>query len=162
MNKKFHLIVTITLLIVAVISCIIGDYWSAFCNVLWAFVAFLIGKSEGVYSDTIPEEEPASVAQSTVVFYGLTGSVGNTEEESVSEDLEEAIDKSLICHDNRGDDFRSDKQIETAYRYGFESGANWRFERVKEALLSEVLPCFMNGGEADEIVAKLEEVLNKK
>ena len=41
-------------------------------------------------------------------------------------------------------------------------GAKWQFERVNEALLSEVLPCFMHGGEADEVVAKLEEVLNQK
>jgi len=32
-------------------------------------------------------------------------------------------------------------------------------EQIKELLLSEVLPYFMNGGEADEVVAKLEEVL---
>ena len=57
MNKKFHLIVTITFLIVAVISCIIGDYWSAFCNVLWAFVAFLIGKIADSDNDVIPKEE---------------------------------------------------------------------------------------------------------
>jgi hypothetical protein len=41
-------------------------------------------------------------------------------------------------------------------------GAKWQFERVNEALLSEVLPCFMHGGEADEVVAKLDEVLNQK
>lgn len=35
-------------------------------------------------------------------------------------------------------------------------------EEIKEALLSEVLPCFMHGGEADEVVAKLDEVLNQK
>lgn len=32
-------------------------------------------------------------------------------------------------------------------------------EAVKEVLLSEVLPCFMNGGEADEVVAKLDEIM---
>lgn len=35
-------------------------------------------------------------------------------------------------------------------------------EEINEALLSEVLPCFMHGGEADEVVAKLEEVLSEK
>ena len=35
-------------------------------------------------------------------------------------------------------------------------------EEIKEALLSEVLPCFMHGGEADEVVAKLDEVLEEK
>ena len=38
--------------------------------------------------------------------------------------------------------------------------AKWQKEQINEALLSEVLPCFMHGGEADEIVAKLDEVLN--
>ena len=32
-------------------------------------------------------------------------------------------------------------------------------EAVKEALLSEVLPFFMHGGEADEVVAKLDEIM---
>ena len=40
--------------------------------------------------------------------------------------------------------------------------AKWQKEQINEVLLSEVLPCFMHGGEADEVVAKLEEVLNKK
>ena len=35
-------------------------------------------------------------------------------------------------------------------------------ENIKEALLSEVLPYFMHGGEADEVVAKLDEVLSKR
>ena len=35
-------------------------------------------------------------------------------------------------------------------------------EDIKEALLSEVLPYFMHGGEADEVVAKLDEVLSKR
>jgi len=38
--------------------------------------------------------------------------------------------------------------------------AKWQREQINEALLSEVLPCFMHGGEADEVVAKLDEVLN--
>lgn len=44
----------------------------------------------------------------------------------------------------------------------FKAGAEWQKEQINEALLSEVLPCFMNGGEADEVVAKLDEVLNQK
>ncbi len=35
-------------------------------------------------------------------------------------------------------------------------------EAVKEALLSEVLPCFMHDGEADEVVAKLDEIMMTK
>ncbi len=46
--------------------------------------------------------------------------------EPESEDLEEAIEQSFIYHENRGDDSRSDEQIETTYRYGFESGAEWK------------------------------------
>lgn len=38
--------------------------------------------------------------------------------------------------------------------------ANWQLERTVKSLLSEVLPCFMHGGESDEVVAKLDEVLN--
>lgn len=52
--------------------------------------------------------------------------VKEVQEEPVSEDLEEAIEKSFVYHDSRGDDFRSDKQIEIAYRQGFETGANWK------------------------------------
>lgn len=59
--------------------------------------------------------------------------------EPVSEELEEAIGQSFIYHENRGDDFRSDKQIETAYRYGFETGANWQKEQMmKDAVEAKV------------------------
>ena len=34
-------------------------------------------------------------------------------------------------------------------------------EKVKELLLSEVLPCFMHGGEADEVVAMLDDKIMK-
>jgi hypothetical protein len=40
--------------------------------------------------------------------------------------------------------------------------SKWQKEQINEVLLSEVLPCFMHGGDADEVVAKLDEVLNKK
>jgi len=50
----------------------------------------------------------------------------------------------------------------TTHAESFKAGAKWQFERINEALLSEVLPCFMHGGEADEVVAKLDEVLNQK
>ena len=51
-------------------------------------------------------------------------------EEPVSEGLGEAIEQSFIYHENRGDDFRCDEQIETSYRYGFETGANWQKEQL--------------------------------
>ena len=52
--------------------------------------------------------------------------VKEVEEESVSMDLEETIEQSFIYHEKHGDDFRSDKQIETAYRYGFEDGVKYK------------------------------------
>lgn len=69
-------------------------------------------------------------------------------EEPVSEDLEEAIGQSFIYHENRGDDFRSDKQIETAYRYGFETGANWQAEQFEKNRLAA---CDAQAGEEAEI-----------
>ena len=64
--------------------------------------------------------------------YGKLVEVKEVQEEPVSEDLEEAIEKSFIYHESRGDDFRSDKQIETAYRYGFETGAKWKEEQFEK------------------------------
>lgn len=75
------------------------------------------------------------------------------QEEPVSEDLEKAAVEAF-------------KQIVDSDKNNFleifKTGANWKKEQINEALLSEVLPCFMHGGEADEVVAKLDEVLNKK
>jgi len=56
--------------------------------------------------------------------------LNSLKEESVSEELEEAIEQSFIYHENRGDDFRSDEQIGTTYRNGFESGAKWKKEQM--------------------------------
>ena len=67
--------------------------------------------------------------------------------EPVSEDLEEAIEQSFIYHENRGDDFRSDEQIETTYRYGFETGAKWQQER-DEADRAAVYKCGWNDRKA--------------
>lgn len=52
--------------------------------------------------------------------------------------------------------------IELAEDHAYFAGRTKTMDETKEALLSEVLPCFMHGGEADEVVAKLEEVLNQK
>ena len=52
--------------------------------------------------------------------------------------------------------------IEAEGDNGYGKGCEYTRERIKEALLSEVLPCFMHGGDADEVVAKLDEVLNQK
>ena len=45
---------------------------------------------------------------------------------------------------------------------GYGKGVRYAVETVEEALLSEVLPLFMHGGEAGEVIAKLEESLLKK
>ena len=70
------------------------------------------------------------------------------EEEPVSEELEETAHQYYEPNDKFMD--------------GFKKGAKWKKEQIEEVLLSEVLPCFMHGGEADEVVAKLDEVLNQK
>lgn len=59
--------------------------------------------------------------------------IDSMQEESVSENLEEAIDQSFIYHKNHGDDFRSDKQIETAYRCGFRDGYSMAEEKCLKA-----------------------------
>jgi hypothetical protein len=56
--------------------------------------------------------------------------IDSMQEEPISEDLEKAIGQSFIYHENHGDDFRSDKQIETAYRCGFRDGAKWQKEHL--------------------------------
>jgi len=60
--------------------------------------------------------------------------VKEVKEDPVSDNLEEAIAQSLIYHENNGDDFRSDKQIETAYRYGFETCAKWKEMKLQSTI----------------------------
>ena len=84
-------------------------------------------------------------------------------EEPVSEDLEEAAKERVdaedyCCVDEDGMPLYDSDYLE----YMFKEGAMWQKEQIEEVLLSEVLPCFMHGGEADEVVAKLDEVLNQK
>ena len=75
--------------------------------------------------------------------------------EPVSEDLKEAS-RNYADNEEYGDD------VYFAIKAAFEAGAKWQFEEINKVLLSKVLPCFMHGGEADEVVAKLDEVLNQK
>ena len=82
--------------------------------------------------------------------------IDSLQEEPVSDDLE----KAAKDYSNNLDNIYGSIGEQT--RNAFKDGAKWQFERVNEALLSEVLPCFMHGGEADEVVAKLDEVLNQK
>ena len=69
----------------------------------------------------------------------------NLQEEPVSEELEEAIGQSFIYHENRGDDFRSDKQIETAYRSGFEFGAKWKEQQMMNNSISKSVCLSLTG-----------------
>lgn len=62
--------------------------------------------------------------------------IDSLQEEPVSDDLEKAIEQSFIYHDNHGDDFRSDEQIETAYRCGFETGAKWQEDQLEKNRLA--------------------------
>jgi BMFP domain-containing protein YqiC len=89
--------------------------------------------------------------------------IDSLQEEPVSNDLEEVATK-----------YAQDKYLPVQTWQAFKAGAQWQknyicfagrtktIEEIKEALLSEVLPCFMHGGEADEVIAKLDEVLNQK
>ena len=88
--------------------------------------------------------------------------INSLPEESVGEDLEEACEQLAENARKHKAETSSPFFNQTDYRQGVMDGAKWQFERVKEALLSEVLPYFMHGGEADEVVAKLDEVLSQK
>ena len=102
-------------------------------------------------------------------FENMITFIDSLEEEPVSNDLEEAARKIATRHSHITGDTYYDNDA-----WFFKKGAQWQkdhtcfagrtktIEEIKEALLSEVLPCFMHGGEADEVVAKLDEVLNKK
>ena len=81
--------------------------------------------------------------------------IKSLQEEPVSEDLEDAS-RNYADDEEYGDD------IYFAIKAAFKAGAKWQKEQIEEALLSEVLPIFMHGGEADEVVAKLDEVLSQK
>ena len=112
-------------------------------------------------------------------FDAILDFIDSLQEEPVSEDLEEAaIRASMLKHDIpkehlheylyndygmrkfvEGVKWQEEKDNEEkvlTYKHGFDNCK----KHIKEVLLSEVLPCFMHGGEADEVVAKLDEVLN--
>ena len=80
--------------------------------------------------------------------------MGKQHQEPVSKDVEEAS-RNYADNEEYGED------VYFAIKAAFKAGAKWQKEQIKELLLSEVLPYFMNGGEADEVVAKLEEVLSQ-
>ena len=98
------------------------------------------------------------------------------QEEPVSEDLGEYINElskqfpevsfaklsRISVRVAKWQEKQDQETIELAEDHAYFAGRTKTIDEIKEALLSEVLPCFMHGGEADEVVAKLEEVLNKK
>ena len=57
---------------------------------------------------------------------------------------------------------KDDEEKVLIYKHGFDDCEEYIKEHIKEVLLSEVLPCFMRGGEVYEVVDKLDEVLNQK
>ena len=104
-----------------------------------------------------------------------------TVDDPVSEDLEEA------ANNHAAERYRTtrDRELAEKCKWSFKAGAEWQEEKddeekvliykhgfddceeyikehIKEVLLSEVLPCFMRGGEVYEVVDKLDEVLNQK
>lgn len=91
------------------------------------------------------------------VLKSILAAISNYSEEPVSEDLEKELSRLLKDCEIDSEYIHQDFLHIVANHF-----ANWQKEQINEVLLSEVLPCFMHGGEADEVVAKLEEVLNKK
>ena len=87
------------------------------------------------------------------ILCNLDAYIDSMQEEPVSDDLGDYINELS----KQFPDVSFAKLSRIAVRV-----AKWHKEQIDEALLSEVLPCFMHGGEADEVVAKLEEVLNQK
>jgi|GEM_PF-4047775 len=95
------------------------DYADRICTTLEMFIDSL-------------QEEPVSDTQSSVIFYGLTGSVGNTKDEPVSDDLEYASEK-YACR------FTSSKYGHDKIKATFKAGANWQKEQMmKDAIGREV------------------------
>ena len=99
-------------------------------------LAFLEGMSKGC----CPKETKEIIINIIIPW------INDLPKKSVSENYEEAIEQSFIYHENRGDDFRCDEQIETSYRYGFETGANWQKEQImaKAVDVSITIP-YQNG-----------------
>ncbi len=76
---------------------------------------------------------------------------------SVSDDLEEAVN-AYIGYAPEVDESSS----VYGKRQAFKAGANWQKDRIDEILFRTVLPRFMHGGEAEEVVAMLDEEINHK
>ena len=106
----------------------------------------------------------------------LAMAIATLQEEPVSKDLGDYINKlskqfpevsfaklsRISVRVAKWQEKQDQETIELAEDHAYFAGRTKTIDEIKEALLSEVLPCFMHGGEADEVVAKLDEVLNKK
>ena len=124
------------------------------------------GFGELVYS---PISKGVNSAFGIGFIEGIVEYRNSLQEEPVSEELEEASKEWLKPQlDKSYANYGEAKMMELTHFDGYamldaiEFGAERKEEQIKEALLSEVLPFFMHGGEADEVVAKLDEVLNQK
>lgn len=105
--------------------------------------------SEGYYTDAKIVRNRLKIMNDEKV------SMATMDDEPVSEELENAaFDYAEACKYEGGEKLLCVEH--------FKGGANWKEEQIEEVLLSEVLPCFMHDGEADEVMAKLDEVLSKK
>jgi len=112
-------------------------------------ICFLM--SDEVIENNIPESLKLGLKEQGYKYED--GKICPLQEEPVSEDLGEYINELS----KQFPEVSFAKLSRIAVRV-----AKWQKEQINEALLSEVLPCFMHGGEADEVVAKLDEVLNQK
>lgn len=90
-------------------------------------------------------------------FAHLLSFIDSLQEEHVSKDFEAKV-KNLWKEINTGHNYSIVDSYNQFYGLCMDI-AEWQREQIKEVLLSEVLPYFMHGGEADEVVAKLDEVL---
>jgi len=109
------------------------------------------------------------VLENNILFF-----IDSMQEEPVSEELENvaikyAQDKYMPVQTSQafkaGSKWQKEQDketIELAEDHAYFAGRTKTIDEINKALLSEVLPCFMHGGEADEVVAKLDEVLNQK
>ena len=107
--------------------------------------------SDEVIENNIPESLKLGLKEQGYKYED--GKICPLQEEPVSEDLGEYINELS----KQFPEVSFAKLSRIAVRV-----AKWQKEQINEALLSEVLPCFMHGGEADEVVAKLDELLNQK
>lgn len=112
------------------------------------------------------------------ILCNLDTFIDSLQEEPVSEELEEAADNFVKSYTKGGTKqswlkegymagAKWQKQqdqfiIELAEDHAYFAGRTKTINEINKALLSEVLPYFMHGGESDEVVAKLDEVLNNK